>query len=101
MLTANLILSGELSASAAIGRPDLYPELSRNPFLGSSHKIEAGAGYGILSAVLYMQPAGVSGRESCPGRSAGCTAACLAESVGRMSMSGPQRARRRRHAAFG
>ena len=99
-MLAEQILSGELSASAAFGKPELYPELSRNSFLGSSHKIEAGERQGILSAVLYMQPAGVSGREACAGRSAGCTAACLAESVGRMSMTNVQRARRRRHAAF-
>lgn len=99
-MLAEQILSGELSASAAFGKPELYPELSRNSFLGSSHKIEAGERQGILSAVLYMQPAGVSGREACAGRSAGCTAACLAESVGRMSMTNAQRARRRRHAAF-
>lgn len=100
MITAERIIAGELSASSAIGKPELYPELSRNKFLGTSHKIEAGEGFDVLTAVLYMQPANESGREACAGRSAGCTDACLAESVGRMSMTSAQRARRRRHAAF-
>lgn len=100
MITAKRIIDGELSAASAIGRPDLYPELSRNRFLGTSYKIEAGENVDILTAVLYMQPAKVSGRESCAGRSQGCTDACLAESVGRMSMTNAQKARRRRHAAF-
>lgn len=89
-----------------MGRADVYEILNRAanggrlPFLGSSSKIDAGKGYGILGAVLYMQPAQESGREACAGRSAGCTAACLAEGTGRMSMLGPQIARRRRHASF-
>jgi hypothetical protein len=94
------ILSGDLPASAAMGRADVYPYLRGSAFLGTSAKIDAGQGYGVLSTVLYMQPARESGREACAGRSAGCTAACLAEGTGRMSMSGPRVARRRRHAAF-
>jgi len=99
------ILSGTLPASAAIGRPDVYDALNRGangrlPFLGQSAKVELGSTVGVLSAVLYMQPANESGREACAGRSAGCTAACLAEETGRMSMSGPRMARRRRHASF-
>jgi hypothetical protein len=103
---AREILAGERRASDAFGRPDAYDFLNRSasgsrlPFLGSSAKIDAGKGYGILGAVLYMQPAQESGREACAGRSAGCTAACLAESTGRMSMIGSQTARRRRHASF-
>lgn len=102
---AAAILSGDLTASAAMGRADAYDALNmgangRLPFLGTSSKIDAGTSIGILSAVLYMQPAMVSGREACPFRSDGCTAACLAESTGRMSMTGPQTARRRRHASF-
>lgn len=99
------ILAGKVPASAAIGRPDLYEHLNAGaagllPFLGSSAKIDAGMSVGILSTVLYMQPAQVSGREACAGRSPGCTAACLAEGTGRMSMHASQRARRRRHASF-
>lgn len=99
------ILSGDLPASSAMGRPDAYDPLNAGaagplPFLGSSAKIDAGQSVGILSAVLYMQPARESGREACAGRSAGCTAACLAEGTGRMSMHAAQTARRRRHASF-
>ena len=102
---AAAILAGDLPASAAIGRPDAYDALNRGasgplPFLGTSAKIDAGQSVGILSAVLYMQPANESGREACAGRSEGCTAACLAEGTGRMSMHGPRLARRRRHASF-
>jgi hypothetical protein len=100
------ILTGDALPSEAIGRPDLYDALTigatgqRMPLLGSSSKIAAGLSVDVLGAVLYMVPANGSGREACAFRSAGCTAACLAEGTGRMSMSGPQRARRRRHAAF-
>lgn len=99
------VLSGDLPASACIGRPDAYDALNRGangrlPHLGTSSKIEAGASVSVLGAVLYMQPANESGREACAGRSQGCTDACLAEDTGRMSMSGPRQARRRRHASF-
>lgn len=99
------ILAGDLPASAAMGRKDAYDALNHGangplPFLGSSAKIDAGLTVGVLSTVLYMQPANESGREACAGRSAGCTAACLAEGTGRMSMYGPRIARRRRHASF-
>lgn len=100
------ILTGAALPSAALRRPDLYDALTtgatgaRLPLLGTSAKIAAGATVDVLGAVLYMVPADGSGREACPARSAGCTAVCLAEGTGRMSMRGPQQARRRRHAAF-
>ena len=99
------ILSGHALPSAAMGRKDLYDALNtgasgRLPFLGTSTKIEAGGSAGVLSAVLYMVPADLSGREACSGRSDGCSAACLAESTGKMSFPNAQRARRRRHASF-
>lgn len=103
---AAAILKGSIPASAAMGRADAYDALNASatggnlPFLGSSAKIDAGTKVGILSTVLYMQPARESGREACAGRSAGCTAACLAEGTGRMSMTASQTARRRRHASF-
>jgi hypothetical protein len=106
MDTVRRILEGTLPASAAMGRKDLYNALNRGatgavlPFLGTSAKIDAGQSVGILSTVLYMQPADESGREACAGRSEGCTAACLAEETGRMSHGPSRRARRRRHASF-
>lgn len=105
-LLAADILAGRKRAADALNRPEIYDHLNRSatgarlPFLGSSSKIDAGSKVGILGAVLYMQPANESGREACAGRSAGCSAACLAEGTGRMSMSRPQTARRRRHASF-
>lgn len=102
---ARAILSGTAPASSALGHPGAYDYLNAGtngplPFLGTSTKIEAGELAGVLSKVLYMQPANESGREACAGRSDGCTAACLAEGTGRMSMHGPRVARRRRHASF-
>jgi hypothetical protein len=40
-------------------------------------KIQKGAKLGYLSFILHLAPATVSGRETCPKRTAGCTAACL------------------------
>jgi hypothetical protein len=99
------ILAGNRPASDAMGHPEIYDALNagasgRLPYLGSSSKIDAGLSVGVLSRVLYMMPANSSGREACASRSAGCTDACLAEGTGRMSMSGPRQARRRKHAAF-
>lgn len=99
------ILNGSRPPSDAMNRADVYDVLNRGangrlPFLGSSSKIDAGKGFGILGAVLYMMPAMQSGRESCSGRSDGCTDACLVANTGRMDMAGPQTARRRRHASF-
>lgn len=102
---AAAILDGTLAPSAAMGRADVYDALMMGangtlPLLGTSAKILAAGKVDVLSVVLYMMPGNASGREACPHRTDGCTAACLAEGTGRMSMSGPQRARRRRHAAF-
>lgn len=104
---ASLILAGDLPASTAMHRPEVYPHLNASPatgvalpFLGTSSKIEAGQRAGILSKVLYMLPAMSSGREACAGRSEGCTAACLVRDTGRMNMAAPVRARIRRHASF-
>lgn len=99
------ILAGRELPSAAMGRGDIYDALNAGasgalPFLGTSSKIDAGSVVGILSKVLYMMPARSSGREACSGRSAGCTDACLVRDTGRMNMSGPVRARARRHASF-
>lgn len=40
-------------------------------------KIQKGAKQGYLSFILHLAPADLSGREVCPKRTAGCTAACL------------------------
>jgi hypothetical protein len=40
-------------------------------------KIQKGTKMGYLSFILHLAPATLSGREVCPKRTAGCTAACL------------------------
>lgn len=40
-------------------------------------KIQKGTERGYLSFILHLAPADVSGREVCPKRTTGCTAACL------------------------
>ena len=40
-------------------------------------KIQKGTKLGYLSFILHLAPADLSGRETCPKRTAGCTAACL------------------------
>ena len=40
-------------------------------------KIQKGTKMGYLSFILHLAPADLSGREVCPKRTAGCTAACL------------------------
>jgi hypothetical protein len=40
-------------------------------------KIQKGAKLGCLSFILHLAPATLSGKETCPKRTAGCTAACL------------------------
>jgi hypothetical protein len=40
-------------------------------------KIQKGAKLGYLSFILHLAPADLSGREVCPKRTQGCTAACL------------------------
>jgi hypothetical protein len=103
------VLDGTLPAKAILeveDRERAYYLLNANaagerlPFLGTSTKIDAGLGIGVLTRVLYMMPARSSGTNACPFASKGCEAACLAEQTGHMSMRGPRRARRRRHASF-
>lgn len=40
-------------------------------------KIQKGTKKGYLSFILHLAPADLSGRETCPKRTAGCTSACL------------------------
>ena len=40
-------------------------------------KIQKGAKLGYLSFILHLAPATLSGKETCPKRTTGCTAACL------------------------
>ena len=48
-------------------------------------KIQKGTKKGYLSFILHLAPADLSGKETCPKRTAGCTAACL-NTAGRVGM---------------
>lgn len=52
--------------------------------LGTSHKVELSESVGVLTSVLYLSPASESGRNLCPSSTAGCRAACLGHSSGKM-----------------
>ena len=68
-------------------------------------KLMKGEKMGYLSFVLHLSPADVSGYETCPKRTAGCTAACL-NTAGRGGMFKPggtntiQEARKRKTRMF-
>ena len=47
---------------------------------------------GVLTGIIYMSPYKLSGKNVCPGASAGCAAACL-NTAGRGAMNTVQRAR--------
>ncbi|WP_037500584.1 GP88 family protein [Sphingomonas jaspsi] len=48
-----------------LSRPDANPKVAKNKKVG------------VLGAVLHLAPGNMSGRETCPKRSPGCSAACL------------------------
>lgn len=58
----------------------------------TNYKTVKGEKLGILTGILYLAPAKISGYEVCPMRSVGCTDACLYTS-GRGSFSTVQKAR--------
>lgn len=45
--------------------------------VSSDAKTKKGEPYGFLTGILYLQPASLSGKNLCPGSSAGCREACL------------------------
>ena len=51
-------------------------------------KIQKGTKLGYLSFILHLAPADLSGKETCPKRTAGCSAACL-NTAGRGGMFKP------------
>lgn len=53
--------------------------------LGKSEKVSKGLKQGVLTAVVYLAPASMSGVNLCPWSSKGCRSACL-RNHGRMSM---------------
>lgn len=63
-----------------------YCQAMRNPFMtgrygllsvGKDAKTKKGEKYGVLTGVLYLAPAQLSGHEVCKGRTKGCSAVCL------------------------
>ena len=56
----------------------------RSKVLGTSHKVALSENVGVLTSVLYLSPASESGRNLCPSSTAGCRAACLGHSSGKM-----------------
>jgi hypothetical protein len=62
-------------------------------------KTVKGEKYGVLTGVLFMAPASVSGYEMCPKRTPGCSSVCLFTS-GHGAMYGVQRGRLRRTYQF-
>lgn len=58
----------------------------------TNYKTSKGEKLGILTGILYLAPAKISGYEVCPMRSAGCTAACL-YTAGMGAFSNVQQAR--------
>ena len=68
-------------------------------------KIEKGMKQGYMTYILHLAPANLSGYETCPKRTAGCTAACL-NTAGRGGMFKPggtntiQEARKRKTRMF-
>ena len=53
------------------GRPKRLFNIDR------SYKTAKGVALGVSTAILYLAPAGESGRQLCPWRSAGCEGGCL------------------------
>lgn len=61
----------------------------------SNTKVLKGMGRGYMTFILHLAPADSSGREVCPKRTPGCTAACL-NTAGRGKMHSVQKARLRK-----
>lgn len=60
---------------------------------GSDPKTVKGEKYGYLTAILYLAPAGLSGHQVCPKRSAGCEAGCLHTAGNRALLRHKEKAR--------
>ena len=64
-----------------------------------NYKTTKGEKLGVLTGILYLAPANLSGYEVCPKRSTGCTAACLF-TAGMGAFSNVQQARIKKTVAF-
>jgi hypothetical protein len=70
-----------------------------NLFTMTNAKTNKGEKLGVLTGILYLAPAKISGYEVCPRRTAGCTKSCL-YSAGRGKFSNVQKARINRTKLF-
>jgi hypothetical protein len=74
--------------------PALLTSPTANPKVAKNEKV------GVLASVLHLAPANLSGYEVCPGRSAGCTAACLHYAGNPVYMNNKTKARVRKTKQF-
>lgn len=81
--------------TTAATKPATLKSTPRLLSVGQDAKTVKGEKKGILTGILYLSPARLSGREFCPNRSAGCTAACL-NTAGRGKFTKTQAARLRK-----
>lgn len=72
----------------------LLSAINSNPKIAKNEKL------GVLGAVLHLAPANMSGYEVCPGRSPGCTAACLHYAGAALYQDNKTKARIRRTKMF-
>ena len=74
--------------------PALLTAPASNPKVAKNGKL------GVLASVLHLAPANLSGYEVCPGRSKGCTDACLHYAGNPVYMNNKTKARVRRTKEF-
>lgn len=76
----------DIVGASRVSHPAALAALPKGPIkqLGTSTKVELGESIGVLTAVRYLAPGNVSGRDVCPWRTAACSAACLGTESGRM-----------------
>lgn len=74
--------------STLLTAPNANPKVAKNGKLG------------VLGTVLHLAPANLSGYETCPGRSPGCTNACLHYAGNPIHMNNKTKARIRRTKEF-
>ncbi len=95
MLLTVLPESAALSARAklALARATLKALGANTLLSGTNPKTDKSVKFGYLTAVMHFAPARLSGYEVCPGRSAGCTRACLHTAGNIQHLAGKRKAR--------
>ena len=67
------------------------PAGKRRKLLGTSSKVRKGKKLAVLTRVMYLAPARLSGVNMCPWSTAGCAEACLGHSTGMLQLDMNQR----------